>query len=215
MPWRRGTWRSGAARRRPPCWSAAGPRCAVSWTTRPCKPVLLQADTVVVVRDNERTEQRQAETDAAHDRQIARIRELRGTCADWRPPVGVKDVAELNQRERAGAGALGPGSFPAGNEPRRAVMSASRIEWTEQTWNPVTGCTKISPGCQHCYAERMALRLQAMDAPGYARGFALTLHEDRLDQPLGRKKPTVYFVGSMADLFHETCPTPSWIACWR
>jgi protein gp37 len=85
-------------------------------------------------------------------------------------------------------------------------MSASKIEWTEQTWNPVTGCTKISPGCKHCYAERMALRLQAMAAPGYARGFELTLHEDRLDQPLERKKPAVYFVGSMADLFHEEVP---------
>ena len=85
-------------------------------------------------------------------------------------------------------------------------MSASRIEWTEQTWNPVTGCAKVSAGCRHCYAERMALRLQAMGAPGYARGFELTLHADRLDQPLGRKKPTVYFVCSMADLFHEEVP---------
>ena len=85
-------------------------------------------------------------------------------------------------------------------------MSASRIEWTAQTWNPVTGCTKISPGCQHCYAERMARRLQAMGAPGYPNGFELTLYEDRLDQPLGRKKPTVYFAGSMADLFHEEVP---------
>ena len=85
-------------------------------------------------------------------------------------------------------------------------MSASKIEWTEQTWNPVTGCTQVSPGCKHCYAERMALRLQAMNAPGYAHGFDLTLHEDRLDQPLGRNKPTVYFVCSMADLFHEDVP---------
>ena len=82
-------------------------------------------------------------------------------------------------------------------------MAATRIEWTEQTWNPVTGCTKVSPGCKHCYAERMALRLQAMGAPGYARGFDLTLHADRLGQPLERKKPTVYFICSMADLFHE------------
>ena len=81
-------------------------------------------------------------------------------------------------------------------------MSASKIEWTEQTWNPVTGCTQVSSGCRHRYAERMALRLRAMAAPGYAGGFALTLHEDRLDRPLDRKKPTVYFVCSMADLFH-------------
>jgi protein gp37 len=85
-------------------------------------------------------------------------------------------------------------------------MGTSKIEWTEQTWNPVTGCTKVSPGCKHCYAERMALRLQAMAAPGYARGFELTLHTDRLGQPLGRKKPTLYFVCSMADLFHEDVP---------
>ena len=66
--------------------------------------LLLRAEAVVVVRDNESTEKKQAETDAAHDLQMARIRELRGHCADWRPPVGVKDVAELNQRERAGTG---------------------------------------------------------------------------------------------------------------
>ena len=85
-------------------------------------------------------------------------------------------------------------------------MSDSKIEWTEQTWNPVTGCTKISPGCKHCYAEVMAQRLQAMGAAGYARGFALTLHEERLHQPLRRRKPTVYFVNSMSDLFHEDVP---------
>ena len=86
------------------------------------------------------------------------------------------------------------------------MTQKTRIEWTEQTWNPVTGCTQVSAGCRHCYAERMALRLQAMGAPGYARGFALTLHADRLGQPLERKKPTVYFVCSMADLFHEGVP---------
>ncbi len=87
-------------------------------------------------------------------------------------------------------------------------MSDSKIEWTEHTWNPVTGCTKISPACKHCYAEAMARRLQAMGAPGYERGFELTLHADRLDQPLQRRKPTVYFTGSMADLFHEDIPDP-------
>ena len=70
-------------------------------------------------------------------------------------------------------------------------MGASKIEWTEQTWNPVTGCTKVSPGCKHGYAERMALRLRAMAAPGYARGFDLTPRADRLGQPLERRKPTV------------------------
>ncbi|MEI8570969.1 phage Gp37/Gp68 family protein [Methylomonas sp. LW13] len=83
-------------------------------------------------------------------------------------------------------------------------MSAkSRIEWTEQTWNPTSGCTKISPGCKHCYAELMAGRLKAMGAQGYANGFQLTTHPYRLSQPLKRKKPTVYFVNSMSDLFHE------------
>lgn len=85
-------------------------------------------------------------------------------------------------------------------------MSDSKIEWTEQTWNPVTGCTKISLGCKFCYAEVMAHRLQAMGAAGYQRGFALTLHEERLNQPIRRKKPTVYFVNSMSDLFHEDVP---------
>ncbi len=85
-------------------------------------------------------------------------------------------------------------------------MSASNIEWTERTWNPVTGCTKVSAGCKRRYAERMALHLQATGAAGYAGGFALTLREDRLGQPLERKKPTLYFVCSMADLFHEAVP---------
>ena len=86
------------------------------------------------------------------------------------------------------------------------MASNSTIEWTEQTWNPVSGCTKVSPGCKHCYAETMAARLQAMRASGYQNGFALTLQPSRLNQPLQRKKPTVYFVNSMSDLFHEAVP---------
>src|SRR5664280_3275883 len=82
----------------------------------------------------------------------------------------------------------------------------STIEWTESTWNPVTGCTKISPGCKHCYAERMALRLQAMGQPHYADGFKLTLHEDSLELPLRWKKPQTIFVNSMSDLFHKDVP---------
>ncbi len=85
-------------------------------------------------------------------------------------------------------------------------MAESSIEWTEFTWNPVTGCTKLSPGCKHCYAETMARRLKAMGAPGYDYGFRLTLHPERLDQPLRRKRPTVYFVNSMSDLFHDQVP---------
>jgi len=83
------------------------------------------------------------------------------------------------------------------------MSQSSRIEWTEATWNPTVGCTKISPGCQHCYAEVMARRLKAMKTPGYANGFALTVLRDRLSEPVRRRKPTVYFVNSMSDLFHK------------
>jgi protein gp37 len=83
----------------------------------------------------------------------------------------------------------------------------SRIEWTERTWNPVTGCTKISPGCKHCYAENLSHRLKAMGTPGYENGFNLSVHSYRLREPLKRKKPTVYFVNSMSDLFHKQVPS--------
>jgi protein gp37 len=86
------------------------------------------------------------------------------------------------------------------------MSTQTSIEWTEQTWNPTTGCTKISPGCKHCYAETMARRLHAMGANGYINNFKLTLQPNRLSQPLLRKKPTVYFVNSMSDLFHEDVP---------
>ncbi|MEK8034244.1 phage Gp37/Gp68 family protein [Ideonella sp. DXS29W] len=86
------------------------------------------------------------------------------------------------------------------------MTTVSRIEWTEQTWNPTVGCTKISAGCKHCYAETMAKRLQAMGTPGYERGFELQLLPQRLQDPIKRKKPTVYFVNSMSDLFHERIP---------
>ena len=82
----------------------------------------------------------------------------------------------------------------------------SAIEWTESTWNPLTGCTKISSGCKHCYAERMALRLQAMGQPNYARGFELAMHENALGLPLKWKKPQTIFVNSMSDLFHKAVP---------
>jgi len=82
----------------------------------------------------------------------------------------------------------------------------SAIEWTESTWNPVTGCTKISPGCKHCYAERMARRLKAMGQPNYANGFRLTLHKHALDLPLRWKTPQIVFVNSMSDLFHKNVP---------
>ncbi len=86
------------------------------------------------------------------------------------------------------------------------MANGSSIEWTESTWNPVTGCTKISPGCKHCYAERMAKRLQAMGQRNYANGFELTLQEQMLELPLRWKKPQRIFVNSMSDLFHDEVP---------
>lgn len=86
------------------------------------------------------------------------------------------------------------------------MASNSTIEWTESTWNPLTGCTKISPGCKHCYAERMAIRLQAMGQPNYAKGFELSIHEQALELPLTWKRPQTIFVNSMSDLFHKTVP---------
>ncbi len=82
----------------------------------------------------------------------------------------------------------------------------SHIEWTESTWNPVTGCSKISLGCKNCYAERMALRLQAMGRPNYRNGFKVAIHTQALDIPLNWKKPQTIFVNSMSDLFHEEMP---------
>lgn len=82
----------------------------------------------------------------------------------------------------------------------------SAIEWTGSTWNPVTGCTKISPGCDHCYAERLAIRLQAMGQPNYANGFKLTAQEHMLELPLRWKTPQIIFVNSMSDLFHKDVP---------
>lgn len=86
------------------------------------------------------------------------------------------------------------------------MTTGTNIEWTEMTWNPTVGCTKISPGCKNCYAEKMAERLRAMGTSGYENGFELTLLPIRLEDPLRRKKPTVYFVNSMSDLFHEDVP---------
>lgn len=82
----------------------------------------------------------------------------------------------------------------------------SSIEWTEATWNPVTGCSKVSPGCKHCYAERMARRLQAMGHRHYRNGFTVTLHRDALDLPIRWKRPQAIFVNSMSDLYHRDVP---------
>ena len=86
------------------------------------------------------------------------------------------------------------------------MAQGSDIEWTESTWNPITGCTKISPGCKHCYAKRMAERLRAMGQANYANGFNLTLQPHMLEIPLRWKKPQTIFVNSMSDLFHEDVP---------
>lgn len=85
-------------------------------------------------------------------------------------------------------------------------MARSAIEWTEATWNPVTGCDKVSPGCKHCYAEVMARRLAAMGQPNYRNGFAVTLHPHMLERPLAWRRPQMIFVNSMSDLFHEDVP---------
>ncbi len=82
----------------------------------------------------------------------------------------------------------------------------SKIEWTESTWNPITGCTKISEGCKNCYAERLAKRLQAMGQVNYSNGFAVTIHPNTLTIPLQWKKSRMIFVNSMSDLFHESVP---------
>lgn len=87
------------------------------------------------------------------------------------------------------------------------MATSSHIEWTEMTWNPVTGCDKLSSGCKHCYAERMAKRLNAMGSSRYAKGFRLTLHPDLIDAPKTWKKSRLVFVNSMSDLFHKAVPT--------
>ena len=85
-------------------------------------------------------------------------------------------------------------------------MAETRIEWTESTWNPITGCTKISAGCANCYAERMTKRLKAMGISKYSNGFKVTIHEDCLAEPYNWKKPKMVFVNSMSDLFHQDIP---------
>lgn len=86
------------------------------------------------------------------------------------------------------------------------MATVSTIEWTEMTWNPVTGCIKISQGCKHCYAERMAKRLKAMGTPRYADGFKPALHDDLIDAPRNWKRPRLIFVNSMSDLFQDAVP---------
>ncbi len=87
------------------------------------------------------------------------------------------------------------------------MSTQSKIEWTDITWNPVTGCTKISHGCKNCYAERMAKRLQLMKSKKYQQGFSVTVHESALFDPLAWKHPKLIFVNSMSDLFHQAVPS--------
>ena len=86
------------------------------------------------------------------------------------------------------------------------MANNSKIEWTEATWNPVTGCSKISPGCKNCYAERLAKRLRAMGMKRYRNGFEVTLQPDVLDLPRQWREPRFIFVNSMSDLFHKLIP---------
>lgn len=86
------------------------------------------------------------------------------------------------------------------------MVTKSKIEWTDSTWNPVTGCNAVSAGCEHCYAERMARRLQAMGVQKYRNGFKVTIHPHLLEEPLKWKKPRIVFVNSMSDLFHKDIP---------
>src|ERR1700691_2291457 len=87
------------------------------------------------------------------------------------------------------------------------MATNSHIEWTDATWNPVTGCSKISPGCKFCYAERLARRLRAMGQENYKNGFKVTLQPHMLEHPVHSRKPRRIFVNSMSDLFHDDVPT--------
>jgi protein gp37 len=95
------------------------------------------------------------------------------------------------------------------------MAQTSSIEWTETTWNPVTGCQKISPGCKHCYAERMAKRLKAMGQPRYSNGFKVTLQDDLVTKPLSWKTGRIIFVNSMSDLFHKDVPSDFILRCFE
>lgn len=94
------------------------------------------------------------------------------------------------------------------------MSNSSHIEWTEATWNPITGCTKVSQGCKHSYAERLAKRLQAMVSPNYANGFSVTLHSKMLRLPVQWKRPRRIFVNSMSDIFHPDVPDDFILQMW-
>jgi protein gp37 len=127
------------------------------------------------------------------------------------PGARVAHTAHSPHRYRFGSSSDKTAHGPALSRTEAPRASAKRaktsIEWTEATWNPVTGCTKVSPGCKHCYAERMAGRLRAMGTAAYRNGFELTLQPEKLDLPLRWRRPQTIFVNSMSDLFHEGVPT--------
>lgn len=91
----------------------------------------------------------------------------------------------------------------------------TKIEWTEETWNPITGCTKCSNGCLNCYAARFAKRLQAMGNARYSNGFSVTIHRDLFDKPLHWTKPKMIFVNSMSDIFHDDVPDDDILALFN
>src|ERR1700678_4235326 len=96
--------------------------------------------------------------------------------------------------------------MPIDRDKIKLKMATTSIEWSDATWNPLTGCTKISPGCTHCYAETMSKRLRLMGQRNYRNGFELALHEHMLEIPLSWKKPRKIFVNSMSDLYHKDVP---------
>lgn len=98
---------------------------------------------------------------------------------------------------------------------RQALGDKSSIEWTDASWNPTTGCSKVSPGCKNCYAERLAKRLKRMGNPKYANGFDFRIHPDALDLPLRWREPRKIFVNSMSDLFHELMPDDYLAHCFE
>jgi hypothetical protein len=122
-------------------------------------------------------------------------------------PATAEEVRPPKALKRSGATV----SFPAQNIPAQAVFpldmsDESKIEWTDATWNPVRGCTKISPGCKHCYAEVVAERFRGVRGHPYERGFDLRLVPEKLDEPHKWRTPRMIFVNSMSDLFHEAVP---------
>ena len=133
------------------------------------------------------------------DRYLARSRTLKNSRNSAFVPIPILRWPPSRLQDRQGYRRAHPEEFVD-------MSTYSSIEWTDVTWNPVTGCTKISHGCKHCYAERMANRLQKMGANKYREGFSVAVHETALGEPLTWKRPRFVFVNSMSDLFHQAVP---------